>query len=155
MNLRCIYEKFLAWLTQEPVGTPEGTDYVIGVENGEIVRFEINDLPVGGVAVTNVSSSAGTLTLDFAGKSRAAFTTTLTENTTLAFANLPASGFLEYRLNVTQDGTGGRTLTLPVSHHPSGGSDTAIVATAGATTILAGDSMDVGTTWDYAMQERG
>lgn len=77
-------------------------------------------------------------------------------NTTLAVSNLNGAGFVtEFELVVTQDGVGGRTLTLPASFKPLGGSDTAIATAANAVTVLSAKTFDNGTTWVYAMQERG
>ena len=112
----------------------------------------------GGSDVLDVSSptnSSGTVTLDFAGKSRYAGAITLAANvTTLAFSNLPGAGkFAEYELHIKQDGTGSRTFAIPASHKALGGSDTAIASAANAVTVLTASTVDNGTTWRYAMQE--
>lgn len=112
----------------------------------------------GGSDVLNVSTPSnvsGTVTLDFAGKSRYAGAITLGANvTTLAFSNLPGSGkFAEYELHIAQDGTGSRTFAIPASHKALGGSDTAIASAANAVTVLTASTVDNGTTWRYAMQE--
>ncbi|GAB1407656.1 hypothetical protein MASR1M8_15750 [Thermomonas brevis] len=106
-------------------------------------------------AVTALTITAGAITLDFAGKSRATFTLALTANvTTVNFANLPGAGFAaEFDLLITQDGTGGRTFAMPASFKALGGSDTAIAAGANAVTVLSAKTFDNGTTWRYAMQE--
>lgn len=106
------------------------------------------------ITVGTPSSSSGTLTLDFAGKSRAVFATTLTENvTTVTISNLPSSVYLEYEIHYKQDGTGSRTVAQPASHKALGGSDTAVASAANAVTVLSASSVDGGTTWRYAMQE--
>ena len=106
------------------------------------------------ITVGTPSSSSGTLTLDFAGKSRAVFSTTLTENvTTVTISNLPSSVYLEYEIHYKQDGTGSRTVAQPASHKALGGSDTAVASAANAVTVLSASSVDGGTTWRYAMQE--
>lgn len=106
------------------------------------------------ITVGTPSSSSGTLTLDFAGKSRAVFATTLTENvTTVTISNLPSSVYLEYEIHYAQDGTGSRTVAQPASHKALGGSDTAVASAANAVTVLSASSVDGGTTWRYAMQE--
>lgn len=112
----------------------------------------------GGSDVLDVSSptnSSGTVTLDFAGKSRYAGAITLAANvTTLAFSNLPGAGkYAEYELDIAQDATGGRTFAIPASHKPIGASDTAINLAANAVTVLTGQTKNNGTTWRYAMQE--
>ena len=106
------------------------------------------------ITVGTPSSSSGTLTLDFASKSRAVFATTLTENvTTVTISNLPSSVYLEYEIHYKQDGTGSRTVAQPASHKALGGSDTAVASAANAVTVLSASSVDGGTTWRYAMQE--
>lgn len=99
--------------------------------------------------------SSGTLTIDFAGKTRYVGVATLNANvTTLAFANLPGAGkFSEYELHIAQDGTGSRTFAIPASHKALGGSDTAIAPAANAVTVLSASTVDNGTTWRYAMQD--
>lgn len=107
------------------------------------------------VDVSTPSNSSGTVTLDFAGKSKYVGAITLSANvTTLAFSNLPGSGkYAEYELHITQDGTGSRTFAIPASHKALGGSDTAIASAANAVTVLTASTVDNGTTWRYAMQE--
>lgn len=107
------------------------------------------------VDVTTPSNASGTVTLDFAGKSKYIGAITLAANvTTLAFSNLPGAGkYAEYELHIAQDGTGSRTFAIPASHKALGGSDTAIASAASAVTVLTGSTVDNGTTWRYAMQE--
>jgi len=112
----------------------------------------------GGSEVLDVSApsnASGTVTLDFANKSRYAGLITLGANvTTLTFSNLPGAGkFAEYELHITQDGTGSRTFAIPASHKALGGSDTAIASAANAVTVLTASTVDNGTTWRYAMQD--
>ena len=105
--------------------------------------------------VNTPSNSSGTVTLDFAGGSRYIGSITLGANvTTLAFSNLPGAGkYAEYELHIKQDPTTPRTFALPASHKALGGSDTAIAAGVGVTTVLSGSTIDNGTTWRCAMQE--
>jgi hypothetical protein len=107
------------------------------------------------VDVITPTNSSGTVTLDFASKSKYAGAITLGANvTTLAFSNLPGAGkYAEYELHITQDGTGSRTFAIPASHKALGGSDTAVAAASGAVTVLTASTVDNGTTWRYAMQE--
>lgn len=110
--------------------------------------------PAETVDVETPSNVSGTVTLDFAGKNKYVGKITLSANATLAFSNLPATGqFAEYELDVTQNGTGGFTLTLPASHKAIGASDTAIAAAANATTVISASTKDDGVTWRYVMQE--
>ena len=122
--------------------------------NVEAALATLGEAVFASTTVQAATSSAGTLTLDFALKRKAVFTTTLTENvSTLTLANLSSTGFLEYEIHITQDATGGRTFAMPASHKALGGSDTAIASAANAVTVLAASSVNGGTTWRYAMQE--
>lgn len=107
------------------------------------------------VDVITPSNSSGTVTLNFASKSKYVGAITLSANvTTLAFSNLPGSGkYAEYELHITQDGTGSHTFAIPASHKALGGSDTAIASAANAVTVLTASTVNNGTTWRYAMQE--
>lgn len=105
-------------------------------------------------SVTAATISSGTVTLDCNGGRARNFTIALTANATLAVSNLaPAGRVTEFEVQITQDATGGRTLTLPASFKAMGGSDTAISAAANSVTILSAKTFDAGTTWRYAMQE--
>lgn len=107
------------------------------------------------ITVNTPTNSSGTVTLDFASKSKYIGAITLGANvTTLAFSNLPGAGnYAEYELHIKQDPTTPRTFALPASHKALGGSDTAIAAGVGVTTVLTASTIDNGTTWRYAMQE--
>lgn len=111
--------------------------------------------PSGTVTVNTPSNVSGTVTLDFAGLSKYVGSITLGANvTTFAFSNLPGAGlYAEYELHIKQDPATPRTFALPASHKALGGSDTAISASVGVTTVLTGSTIDNGTTWRYAMQE--
>lgn len=78
----------------------------------------------------------------------------LTGNVTLALANLAPSGYAtEGEIRIVQDATGGRTLTLPPTFKPLGGSDTTVKSAANSVTILAYKTMNDGVAVEYAMQE--
>ena len=116
--------------------------------------------PVGGggssEAVTSVSISGGNAVVDCAMGANKDFILAMTSNATLSVSNLAAAGRVtEFECLITQDATGSRTLTLPASFRPLGGSDTAIAAAAGAKTVLSAKTFDAGATWVYAMQEVG
>lgn len=65
-----------------------------------------------GETLATVSSSSGTATFNFENGNHQQIT--LTENTTFAFSNPPASGIVgAMMLYVTQNGTGGYTVTWP------------------------------------------
>lgn len=107
------------------------------------------------VDVITPTNPSGTVTLNFASKSKYIGAITLGANvTTLAFSNLPGAGkYAEYELHITQDGTGSHTFAIPASHKALGGSDTSIAPAASKTTVLTASTVDNGTTWRYAMQE--
>lgn len=117
------------------------------------------DTPVSGgggdsSTITAVTISGGNATLNCAGGSVKNFTLTMTANATLAVSNLAGAGkATEFEIEIKQDGTGSRTLTLPSSFKALGGSDTAIASAANAVTVLSAKTFDNGTTWRYAMQE--
>lgn len=118
-----------------------------------------NSLPYANTAavaepVTAVSITGGTATLDCGAGLARNFTLSMTGNAALAVSNLAGAGKVtEFELQITQDGTGGRTLSLPGTFKPLGGSDTAIALGANSVTVLSAKTFDNGTTWRYAMQE--
>jgi len=93
------------------------------------------------------SSSAGTLTIDCSAGSLAAVT--LTENvTTLSFANVPASGSVySLTMELTQDATGGWTVTWPASVTWPSGSAPTLSTGASAVDVITLYTRDGGTTW--------
>ena len=144
-----------------PAGMATSIDIQLPAESGTLARVEditiaIDAIPDTVIVVAMPSSSAGVLTLDFAGKSRAVFAVTLTENiTSILHTNVPTGVFLEYEIHYTQGGAGGFTVAQPASHKALGGSDTVVSTTVGKVTVQSAASVDGGTTWRYAMQESG
>lgn len=145
-----------------------GSGDVVGPASATADRIAVFDggtgklLKDGGLTVADLyfdtisapAISAGTVTLDCNGGRVRNFTVSMTANATLAVSNLaPADRVTEFECLITQDATGGRTLTLPGSFKALGGSDTAISAAANSVTILSAKTFDAGTTWRYAMQE--
>lgn len=124
---------------------------------GKVIKdggLSIADLYLDTVITGTIMS--GTVTLNCNGGRVRNFTVAMTANATLAASNLAAAGRVtEFECLITQDATGGRTLTLPASFKPLGGSDTAIASLAGAGTVLSAKTFDGGTSWVYAMQEVG
>ncbi len=109
-----------------------------------------------GLRVTAVTIVSSTATVNCGFGLVRNFTLSLTGNATLALSNLAAAGYVtEGEIRIAQDATGRRTLTLPSSFKPLGGSDTAIAAAANAVTILSFKTFNAGTTFEYAMQEVG
>lgn len=110
----------------------------------QLISPELSDFSV---KHNSVASSAGTLIIDLStGNS---FSTTLTENvTTLTISNVPATGFAQFTLEVTQDGAGGAyTLAQPASVITPGGSPPVISTGNDAVDDLAYRTVDGGTTW--------
>lgn len=101
--------------------------------------------------VTALAISAGVVNIDCALGDY--FTLFLTANVTgITFSNLPASGSgRALCVAITQDATGGRTVTLPVTFKAIGNSDTAVQSAANAKTRLIISTLDGGTTWPYSM----
>ena len=122
---------------------------------GKIIKdsgFTIVDLQAN--SITAVTISAGTATVNCNSGKNKNFTLSMTANATLAVSSLAGAGKVtEFEMQITQDATGGRTLTLPAAFKALGGSDTAISNTANSVTVLSAKTFDNGTTWLYAMQE--
>lgn len=107
-----------------------------------------------GATFASPASVAGVLTLNFSGRRKAVFATTLTENiTSIVLTNVPAGVPLELEIHYTQGGAGTYTVAQPASFKALGGSDTVVATTVGKVTVQSASSVDSGTTWRYAMQE--
>ena len=134
---------------------PEGPEGPAGPEGPEGPQGPAGLDATGVLAVNTPANVSGTVTLDFASKSKYIGAITLgADVAALAFSNLPGTGnYAEYELHIKQDPTTPRTFALPASHKALGGSDTAIAAGVGVTTVLTASTIDNGTTWRYAMQE--
>ena len=72
---------------------------------------------------------------------------TLTANTTIAFSNVPATGWVRVTMTIIQDAGTARTLTWPSSIKWSGGTVPTFPATLGADALYQLDTVDGGTTW--------
>lgn len=122
---------------------------------GKIIKdsgFTIADLQAD--SITAVTISAGTATVNCNSGKNKNFTLSVTADATLAVSSLAGAGKVtEFEMQITQDATGGRTLTLPAAFKALGGSDTAISSTANSVTVLSAKTFDNGMTWRYAMQE--
>ena len=71
--------------------------------------------------------------------------------TTLTITDAPATDISKsFTLNLTQDATGGRTITLPASIKNPGGVAPTLTVTASKRNKLVLDTTDGGTTWDLA-----
>ena len=138
-----------------------GAEKLPAVQGGADVTVTVQDIvDLAGAApasdrqtVTALTISSGVVNIDCALGDL--FTLSLTANvTSITFTNLPASGRgVTLAIRIRQDGTGGRTVALPASFKPTGGSDTAVQSAANAWTQLIITTFDQGTRWEYAMQE--
>lgn len=91
---------------------------------------------------------SGAITLDLTTAS--AFSMTLTGNTTVTFTGAQANRVTYATLRITQDATGGRTLTVTGARY-SYGAAPVLSSTAGKTDKLACESWNGGTNWDVAL----
>jgi hypothetical protein len=120
------------------------------ISDQELRRPLILDYAIKGNVV---SSSGGTLTLDFTtGNS---FSTTLTENTTIVLTNPPvAPNEGELTLRITQDGGGGAfTIILPASVEIPGGLTYTMTVTNDARDKLTFSTNDEGTVYDLEFSQ--
>lgn len=94
-----------------------------------------------------VSISSGQVTIDFELGNHV--TITLTENiTSFVLSNVAASSkVMPLILYLTQDGTGGRTVTFPSEFVWAGGAVPTVTSTANAEDIYIAITPDNGTTW--------
>lgn len=94
-----------------------------------------------------VSSSSNVTTINCINAN--VFSTTLTEATTLAFSNVPASGnAYGFTIEIQQDAVGGTyAVTWPASFDWPAGSPPALSTTANAVDIIVAYTRDGGTTW--------
>jgi len=123
----------------------------ITVDSNDVMDFGANNGKIDDVIIktyreelyTNASAT-GTVDLDLSLYNT--FKLTLTGNTTLTISNAD-SGAHSFTLEVIQDGTGGRTLTVPASVDWAGGTAPTLVTTNGSVSILTFYSSDSGTIW--------
>lgn len=101
--------------------------------------------------VATPSISAGVLTLDLSTAN--VFKVTHNANiTTLTISNPPSSGIsCCFVLNLTQDATGGRTITFPAACVKSGGTALSLSTTANKRNKIIFDTDNGGTTYDIAL----
>lgn len=130
-----------------------GTDTASNpVAAGSDIKITVQQLL--GMKVHSVVLSSGVATVDCGHGLHRNHTLTLTGNATLALSNLaPAGCATEGEIRIVQDATGSRTLALPASFKPLGGSDTTVKSAAGGVTILSYKTLNDGATVEYAMQE--
>lgn len=98
-------------------------------------------------AIKTVTANTGT-SYDINCNSGNGFNLTLTGNCTFTFSNPPASGNIgEFRLVLSQDATGGRTVTWPASVDWGNATAPILSTSANAVDILGFLTVDGGTTW--------
>lgn len=131
-------------------GTKTFSSADIAMADNEVQRALLKDYAV---KHNSVSSVSGTLTLDF--ETGNSFSTTLTENTTIALTNPPATGIHgEATLRITQDGGGGAfTITLPASVDIPGGATYTMSTANNARDKLTFSTIDFGTIYDLEFSQ--
>ena len=125
--------------------------YATGNVNFQDLLLQRPELRDYSETVGTPSISAGTLVLDL--ETANVFNVTHNANiTTLTISNPPASGKCgNFTLHLTQDATGGRTLTFPASIKWSGGTVATITTTASKKNKFVFDTLNGGTSWDCAL----
>ena len=123
---------FQAGVQFQDEGTNLGTSGTVNninfIGNDIKVTRTSNSLSVNTTAVTQTLTDGATVTFDAASGTLAQIT--LVGNRTLAFSNFNAGDYLT--LIVIQDGTGGRTLTLPAGVKVIGGGGGAVILSTAA-----------------------
>ena len=111
------------------------------VPAGDFLSIEGSGLAEGYTALTGATPS---LLLSAGGS----FSLTLSGNTTLSFADAPATGSSGFTLKVTQDAGGsGFTVTWPASVKWPGGTAPELTATAGKSDVFVFTTDDGGTSF--------
>lgn len=100
----------------------------------------------GGIETLNaLGSGSGTRSINLA--SGNVVSATLSGNTTFTFTGATAGTACSFGLYLTQDGTGGRTVTWPLSVKWAGGTAPTLSTAANNVDILVFETIDGGTTW--------
>ncbi len=100
----------------------------------------------GGVETLNaLGSGSGTRAINLA--SGNVVSATLTGATTFTFTGATASTACSFALYITQDSTGGRTVTWPASVKWADGTAPTLSTTANAISIVVFETINGGTTW--------
>ena len=111
------------------------------VPAGDFLSIEGSGLAEGYTALTGATP---TVSLSAGGS----FSLTLSANTTLGFADAPATGSAGFSLKVTQDASGsGFTVTWPASVKWPGGAAPALTATANKADVFVFTTDDGGTSF--------
>jgi len=148
--LKEISDNFLKLSRTNTISAIQTHTAAVQLSDNELRRALLLDYAV---VHKSISSVAGTLTLDFTtGNS---FSTTLTENTTIALTNPPATGIHgEATLRITQDGAGGAfTITLPASVDIPGAASYTMSVVNNARDKLTFSTIDAGTIYDLEFSQ--
>lgn len=115
--------------------------------SGHVTHHDtLHDIHNRSVLVHSVGNSGSSLTIT-ANTSGCAKLITLNSNCTFALAGAVASEKCELELVLTQDGTGGRSVTWPGSVSWAGGAEPSLSVAAGAVDRVVLTSYDGGTNW--------
>lgn len=95
--------------------------------------------------LTTINPATGLVNLDLRGSND--FALTLTGNVTLNPINIPGSSRVDVTLYLTQDGTGGHTITFPGGTIFDGGTIPTLSTGAGEIDVVQLVTLDGGTTW--------
>jgi len=99
----------------------------------------------GGQETISTANATGATTLNLTNGN--VFSMTLTGNTTFTFGGATSGKACSFALYLTQDATGGRTVTWPASVLWAGGTAPTLTTTASATDALVFETLNGGTTW--------
>ena len=107
----------------------------------------------GGAVFTDRGNVTGAVAVDMGGGADVVQALRLIGNTTITITNLPL-GYAELMLMVRQDGTGGRTLTLPGNSVLMNGSNGSIAPAANARSVITLITRDGGSNWDISISDQ-
>jgi hypothetical protein len=129
------------------LGTSEASKCVTADANGDVYVAEEFKAKSYNETYSSVGSSSGTTTFNL--ETGNVFATTLSENTTLAFSNPPATDTAySFTLKIVQDASGsGFTVSYPAAVVWSGAAAPLLTTSANAVDILVFFTHDNGTTW--------
>lgn len=129
------------------LGTSEASKVVTADANGDVTLAEELKAKSYNETFSSVSSSSNTTTLNL--ESANVFATTLSENTTLAFSNPPATGTsYSFTLKITQDASASAfTVSYPASVKFQNGTTPVLTTSANAIDFLVFLTHDGGTTY--------
>ncbi|MFA5626247.1 MAG: hypothetical protein WC965_02065 [Thiohalomonadaceae bacterium] len=121
-------------------------------------KFYTDNLPVGGgggasIYEINLGNTSGTKVVDLTSNKSVNAYGTLTGNTTLSMTNVPSTGFVIVTMSLTQNSTGGYSLTYPGNTTHLNGGTGAVNTTANSTSIVTLVTTNGGSTWVAAVAD--